>query len=97
MKEDPWLKIEEKYQAGQKVKGRVLKIRPNTVFVELPGDPEKPNDYATSIVGVIPVSELGENPSEILEEGKEYDLTIVNLDPIQHKLSLTLNKPAVSE
>lgn len=83
LKEDPWLKIEEKYQVGQKVKGKVIKIRQNGAFVELP----------TDVIGVIPASELGgKSPAEALEQGKEYDMAIVTLDPKEHKLSLTLEK-----
>src|SRR3989338_2259367 len=33
LKEDPWLKAEEKYQPGQKISGRVIKIRNNGIFV----------------------------------------------------------------
>ena len=85
LKDDPWLKIEDKYQAGQKVKGKVIKIRQNGVFVELPGD----------IIGMLPASELGgKSPAEALEQGKEYDLAIVSVDPKEHKLTLTLDKPA---
>lgn len=83
MKEDPWLKAENTYQAGQKLKGKVIKIRQNGAFVELPGD----------IIGILPVSELGgRSPAEALEAGKEYDMAIVSIDAKDHKLSLTLDK-----
>ena len=84
LKDDPWLKAEEKYQVGQKVKGKVLKVRQNGAFVELPGE----------LIGVLPASELGNRaPSEILEVNKEYDMAIVSMDIKDHKLSLTLEKP----
>lgn len=90
LKEDPWLKIEDKYQAGQKIKGKVIKIRQNGAFVELPGDSEN----GTSIIGILPASELGGKlPSEVLEQGKEYDMAVVSIDTKEHKLSLTLEKP----
>ncbi|OGM98675.1 MAG: hypothetical protein A2817_02580 [Candidatus Yanofskybacteria bacterium RIFCSPHIGHO2_01_FULL_39_8b] len=83
LKEDPWLKVEEQYQVGSKVKGKVIKIRQNGAFIELPGD----------IIGVLPASELGgKSPAEVLEQGKEYDMAIVNIDTKEHKLSLTLEK-----
>ena len=83
LKEDPWLKADDKYQAGQKVKGRVIKVRQNGAFVELPGN----------LMGILPASELGgKNPSEVLEAGKEYDMAIVSIDTKDHKLSLTLEK-----
>ncbi|MDP3697202.1 MAG: S1 RNA-binding domain-containing protein [Candidatus Taylorbacteria bacterium] len=93
LKDDPWLKIE--YQAGQKIKGKVIKIRQNGAFVELPGDPKSPGGDGAGIIGVLPASELGgKSPAEVLEQGKEYDLAIVSIDAKEHKLSLTLdNKP----
>lgn len=81
LKDDPWLKADEKYQAGQKVKGKVLKIRQNGAFVEVPGE----------LIGVLPASELGTKAiSEVLEVGKEYDMAIISIDTKDHKLSLTL-------
>lgn len=83
LKEDPWPKIEGKYQAGQKIKGKVLKIKPNGAFIELDDD----------IIGILPANELGgKSLSEALEVGKEYDMAIVNFEPSEHKLSLTLDK-----
>ena len=83
LKEDPWVKVEDKYQVGQKVKGKIIKIRQNATFVELPGD----------IIGIIHSSELGDkNPSEVFEFGKEYDMAIVSIDSKDHKMALTLEK-----
>jgi small subunit ribosomal protein S1 len=88
LKEDPWLKAEEKYQAGQKVKGKVLKIRQNGVFVEIPGE----------LIGVLPASELGEkSTAETFEVGKEYEMAIVSIDPKEHKMTLTLEKEKPAE
>lgn len=83
LKDDPWLKAEDKYKPGQKIKAKIIKVRQNGAFVELPGD----------IIGILPASELGGKlPSEVLEPGKEYDLAIVSIDAKEHKLSLTLEK-----
>lgn len=83
LKEDPWLNIETEYQVGQKVQGKVLKIKSNAVFVELPKE----------IIGILPAAELGgKNPSEVLEVGKEYEMAIVSLDSKEHKLFLTLEQ-----
>ncbi len=83
LKDDPWLKAEEKYQPGTKVKGRIIKIRQNGAFVELPGD----------IIGAVPSSELdGKSPAEVFEQGKEYDLAIVSIDIKDHKMTLTPEK-----
>lgn len=83
LKEDPWIKAGDQYQVGTKIKGKILKIRQNGAFVEIPGN----------IIGILPASELGDkSPAETLEVGKEYDMAIVNIDPKDHKLSLTLEK-----
>lgn len=83
LKDDPWLTIDTMYQVGQKVRGKVSKIRNSGAFVELPGD----------IVGFIPVAELGgQTASEALVAGQEYDMAIVYIDAKDHKLTLTLDK-----
>ncbi len=87
LQEDPWLKVEEQYSVGQKVRGKVLKIRGNGVFVEL--SPE--------IIGLLPTAEFGgQNPADVVEIGKEYDLAIVSIDAKDHKLILTLEKTGTS-
>ena len=89
LKDDPWLKAEEKYQPGQKINGRVIKIRNNGAFIELPGD----------IIAFLPVAELGEQTlNDLFEVNKEYEFAIVSLDPKEHKMVLTLpGKPAVKK
>lgn len=83
LKEDPWLTVDEKFKVGQKVKGRVIKIRNNGAFVELSHD----------IVGLIPVAEFaGQNPNDVVQVGTEYNLAVVNVDAKDHKLILTLEK-----
>src|SRR3989338_5962375 len=87
LKEDPWLNIDTMYQVGQKVRGKVSKIRNSGAFVELSGD----------IVGFIPVAELGSQaPQEALIAGQEYDMAITYIDAKDHKLALTLDKGAIS-
>ena len=84
LKEDPWLKIEDRFTVGQKIKGKILKIKTSIIFVEL----------SAEVIGVLPVAELGgKNPSEVVEIGKEYDMAIVSIDSKEHKLLLTLEKP----
>lgn len=80
LKADPWLGIEEKYQAGQKVKGKIIKIKNTGAFVEIESE----------IVGFVPSTELGgKTPAEVFETGKEYDMAIVSIDAKDHKLTLT--------
>lgn len=81
LKPDPWETAEEKFQVGQKVKGKVIKIRSSGAFVEL----------TESIIGFLPAAELGERKlEETIEAGKEYDMAIINIDTKDHKIVLTL-------
>ncbi|MBI4138705.1 S1 RNA-binding domain-containing protein [Candidatus Uhrbacteria bacterium] len=90
---DPWKNVAEKYQVGQLVKGRVLKINPFGLFVEL--DPE--------IHGLAHISELANKPvkdvNEVARMGDEFEFRIVSIDPENHRLGLSLkkNKEEVSE
>lgn len=93
LKPDPWEKVEEKFQVGQKIKGKVIKVRSNGAFVEL----------TESIVGFLPVAELGEKNLEetvkaggparmtdVIQSGGEYNFAIVSIDVKDHKIVLTL-------
>ena len=81
--EDPWQTVEQIYHVGDKIRGKVLKLRTNGVFIELPND----------IVGIIPTTEFaGQNPEELMQVGETYDLAVVSIDIKDHKLLLTLEK-----
>jgi len=84
--DDPWLNINKKYKLGQKVKGKVLKINPFGLFVEL--DP--------LIHGLAHISELSDKPvkniSEIAQEGDVLNFKIVSIEPGNHRLGLSLKK-----
>lgn len=84
--DDPWKSVASKYNVGQWVKGRVLKINPFGLFVEL--DPD--------IHGLAHVSELGTKPvkdvNEVARIGDEFDFRIISIDPESHRLGLSLRK-----
>jgi small subunit ribosomal protein S1 len=85
LKNDPWQNIEQKYQPGQIVKGRVTKLNPFGAFVEIDKD----------IYGLVHVSEFTEQNQpmeEILKIGQSYDFKILSLEPKAHKISLGLLK-----
>lgn len=86
LKNDPWLGIEDKYQAGQKIKGKIIKIKNTGAFVEI----ESQDGSNPEIVGFVPATELGgQNPMEFFEVGKSYDMAVVSIDAKDHKLTLT--------
>jgi small subunit ribosomal protein S1 len=81
LRPDPWLTVQDQFQVGQKISGKVIKIRSNGAFVELNDD----------IVGLVPTAEFGGRPAtDVVTIGQSYDFAIVNIDPKDHKLILTL-------
>jgi small subunit ribosomal protein S1 len=84
--EDPWKSVAKRFKTGQLVKGKVLKINPFGLFVEL--DPD--------IHGLAHISELSSKPvkdvNEIARVGDEFDFMIVSIDPENHRLGLSLKK-----
>ena len=83
LRPDPWLTVTDTFSVGQKISGTVQKIRSNGAFVALNED----------IVGIIPTAEFAGKPAaEVLTVGAEVSCAIVNIDPADHKLILTLEQ-----
>lgn len=82
--EDPWLEAVKKYQIGQVLKGKVAKIMPFGVFVELDKD----------IQGLAHIMELShesvKNAEEVLKIGEEKEFKIISIEPSEHRLGLSL-------
>ncbi|MFA5184964.1 MAG: S1 RNA-binding domain-containing protein [Patescibacteria group bacterium] len=85
--DDPWKSVGDRFKVGQMIKGKVIKINPFGLFVEL--DPD--------IHGLAHISELSNKPvkdvNEIARIGDEFDFRIVSIDPENHRLGLSLRKP----
>lgn len=81
---DPWKHVKEKYAVGQKVTGKVLKVNPFGLFVELDSE----------IHGLAHVSELSSKgavePSQVATSGSEMEFMIVSIEPEEHRLGLSL-------
>jgi len=81
---DPWVVVTKKYKPGQTIKGVVLKVNPFGAFVELDDD----------IHGLVHISELSEkkvnNPKDVITVGKNYEFTILSIEPDKHRLGLSL-------
>lgn len=81
---DPWKKVVEKYKIGDMVRGKVLKINPFGLFVELDQD----------IHGLAHISELSnkpiKSPHEIAKAGDILDFKILSIEPEEHRLGLSL-------
>ncbi len=84
LQEDPWLEAVKKYQIGQVVKGKVGKIMPFGVFVELDKD----------IQGLAHIMELSheavKNAEDFVKPGEEKEFKIISIEPAEHRLGLSL-------
>ncbi len=80
LSEDPWLDKAQRYEVGQKVKGKVLRWNVRGIFVEIEKD----------VQGIFELSEFGiENASEMmLKVGDEIPGEIINIDTNTHRIEL---------
>lgn len=83
---DPWLDVEKQYQVGQVVTGKVARLAPFGAIVDLPGDLE----------ATIPLSELStrrvRNAGEVVQEGQEVEALVVQINPSEHRMVLSLRR-----
>jgi len=82
---NPWETITERYHTGQIIEAVVRNIVSYGAFVRL----------EEGVDGLIHVSELGENgkdvsPWDVLEENQKISVEIINLDPKEQRLGLSL-------
>ena len=84
LEKDPWLDSIKKYQIGQIVKGKVTKIMPFGVFVELD----------QQIQGLAHLMELShqevKNAEDLLKIGDEREFKIISIEPQDHRLGLSI-------
>jgi small subunit ribosomal protein S1 len=82
--EDPWLRIGETYPIGMELRGTVLRLMDKGVVVDVGND----------IEGFVPVSQLGkpdiQNPGDAVQEGQPVDLSVLEVDPIHHRIVLAI-------
>lgn len=79
---DPWKNVTDKYKVGQVVSGKIVKVNPYGLFIEL--DPE--------IQGLAHISELSNEQVEdvtktfVIGDSREFE--IVSIEPEEHRLGL---------
>lgn len=84
---NPWETAAQKYPVGGRVRGKVINIVPYGAFVELePG-----------VEGLIHVTELSwtkriTKPEEVLQLGQEIEAVVVEINPAEQKISLSLRQ-----
>jgi small subunit ribosomal protein S1 len=84
---DPWANIAEKYQAGQKVTGKVSSLTDFGAFVEL----------ERGVEGLVHISDLTwsrklVHPKKVLTPGQEVVVTILDVNPQTKRISLGLKQ-----
>ena len=83
---DPWVGADTKYAVGTPVTGRVTRIEPFGVFIEV----------EEGIEGLLPISEMSwqriRHPSDLVKVGDTIKLVVISLDPEARKLSFSLKQ-----
>lgn len=84
---DPWMKESEQFKVSDNVEGTINRITPFGAFVQV----------TPVIEALVHISELSEehvsDPNDLVKVGDKKTFRIIAIDPVQHKLSLSL-KPA---
>jgi small subunit ribosomal protein S1 len=84
MEPDPWTLVPSKYQVGQEVRVKIVKVANFGAFAEL----------EDGVEGLIHLSELSaekvENPEEIVTVGQELDAKIIKIDAEARKIGLSI-------
>lgn len=80
---NPWDKIEERFPAGTKIKGKITNLVPYGAFVEI----------EEGVEGLIHVSELSwtkriARPSDVLTLGQEIEAVVLGVNKDEQKISL---------
>jgi small subunit ribosomal protein S1 len=83
---DPWEDVEQRFAVGSRVQGRVTRLQPFGVFVEL----------APGVEGLVHISELGAarrvaHPHEVVNAGDRVEATVLGVDVERRRISLSLD------
>lgn len=83
---DPWPKISQKYQVGQEIEGKVIKVADFGLFVEL----------EEGLEGLVYASEIDFQPPQKLEEmhkvGDKIMVTVIKVDVDERKIGLSMKE-----
>jgi small subunit ribosomal protein S1 len=91
MNPDPWQIVTERYPVGSKVKGQVTSVPDFGVFVRI----------EEGVEGLIHVSQLStervDKPSSLYKPGDEVEAEVINIDPHEKKIGLSVKALRRSE
>jgi small subunit ribosomal protein S1 len=84
---DPWSDVRDRYPIGMRIHGKVVSLTDYGAFIEL----EK------GVEGLVHVSEMSwtkrvSHPRDVLNEGQEVDVQVLDVDPQNRRISLGLKQ-----
>src|SRR2546421_3223412 len=84
---DPWSDVRDRYPSGTRIHGKVVSLTDYGAFVEL----EK------GVEGLVHVSEMSwtkrvSHPRDVVTEGQEVDVQVLDVDPQNRRISLGLKQ-----
>ena len=89
--EDPWVRIVETYQEGQKIAGKVTKLTNFGAFVEI-------EDGVDGLVHISQISgEHVEKVKDVLNIGDDVEARIVKIDPTEHRIGLSIKAASIAD
>src|SRR5215831_9786903 len=85
IQENPWRTLNERYQVGSKVQGKVRNLTDFGAFIEI----------EDGVDGLVHVSDISwsrriKHPSEVLKKGQEIEAVITSIDVENRRLSLSI-------
>ena len=90
-KPDPWLDVESKYSAGDRVQGKVVSLTDYGAFISV----------VEGVEGLVHVSEMSwtkrvRHPSELLQVGDQVEAEVLAVDVASRRISLGLKQVQVN-
>lgn len=86
--DDPWVKLVESFPVGTIVDGKITKLVPFGVFVEL----------GENIEGLVHISEMAikhiESPSQVVKQGDDVKVKVMEVNPERRRISLSMKAAA---
>jgi small subunit ribosomal protein S1 len=83
---DPWQSVEERYEPGQVIEGQVTNVVDFGAFIQV----------EQGLEGLVHVSEFPDtrflHPREVLEEGEQVRVLVLNVDGHQRRMGLSLRQ-----
>ncbi len=91
LRPDPWATVEQRYTPGQLISGVVTNVVDFGAFVRI----------EEGLEGLIHISELAEgnflHPRNVVQEGQTVTMRVLNIDPRNRRLGLSLRQAHVTE